>query len=346
LKKVKWMQHLSGRILKHSMADRFVTAYTESLAVIPVSLSATPDSEKEQKTPDTFSRIYANTFVQLDLFGASLKTSEDTSIWDSTKFTKAFEIWVTKLRQDCLQRQRSARHTRENGSLFSQVTGRADIWSTPTATMSKRSDEVQDSGRGVQPAEWEGLKDWKNWLTPKVRDFRGVENHIIRNGGKNIRKTGEQFSVGLPTQAYMEDMKMNWPTPKCQNANSPAKHGQGGMDLQTKVENWETPTVSRGGHTQKDGKIKPKLDQQVKNWPTPRTSDDSQFSQSRINRAEAGTMDKGKLQLREVAVQHGQPDQDRSSTTGKNRGQLNPAWVEQLMGLTAGWTNFDCLETE
>ncbi|MCK5616298.1 hypothetical protein KAR91_81300, partial [Candidatus Pacearchaeota archaeon] len=48
----------------------------------------------------------ANTFVQLDLFGASSRTSADTSIWDLTKFTKAFEIWVTRLRQDCLQRQR------------------------------------------------------------------------------------------------------------------------------------------------------------------------------------------------------------------------------------------------
>jgi len=41
----------------------------------------------------------------------------------------------------------------------------------------------------------------------------------------------------------------------------------------------------------------------------------------------------------------GQPDQDSPNTTGKNRGQLNPAWVEQLMGLPPGWTNFDCLET-
>jgi hypothetical protein len=42
----------------------------------------------------------------------------------------------------------------------------------------------------------------------------------------------------------------------------------------------------------------------------------------------------------------GQPDQGNPNMTGKSRGQLNPAWVEQLMGLSPGWTNFDCSEME
>ena len=33
-----------------------------------------------------------------------------------------------------------------------------------------------------------------------------------------------------------------WPTPKAQNANAPAEHGQGGRDLQTEVRMWPTPT--------------------------------------------------------------------------------------------------------
>jgi len=35
----------------------------------------------------------------------------------------------------------------------------------------------------------------------------------------------------------------------------------------------------------------------------------------------------------------GQPDLNRSNTIGKSQGQLNPDWVEQLMGIPLGWTN-------
>jgi len=45
----------------------------------------------------------------------------------------------------------------------------------------------------------------------------------------------------------------------------------------------------------------------------------------------------------------GLPGQDKSSIAGKSQGQfgvLNPAWVEHLMGVPTGWTDFDYLETE
>jgi hypothetical protein len=205
------------------MASRFVTEYTESLAVIPASRSATQDSEKEQMTPDTFSRIYASTFVQLDLFGVSSRTSVDTSTWDSMKFTKAFEIWVTKLRQDCLQRQKLAHLTRES--------------------------------------------DCSSWGTPRDCDYKGGD-----------RKDETKWS----------------------------------------------------------------LTEQVNNWPTVRASEYK------------GTGPKGSKSHRHMQEKHylcavvedGQPDQDKSNTNGSSRGQLNPAWVEQLMGLPQGWTNFDCSEME
>jgi len=54
---------------------------------------------------------------QLDLFGSSEKMSVDTLPLDSQLFIKAYEIWVTQLRQDCLRRQSVVRHKSENGSL-------------------------------------------------------------------------------------------------------------------------------------------------------------------------------------------------------------------------------------
>ena len=47
-------------------------------------------------------------------------------------------------------------------------------------------------------------KNHESWLTPKSRDYRDVENHILKSG-ENVRKTGQKFSVGLPTQAHMKE---------------------------------------------------------------------------------------------------------------------------------------------
>jgi hypothetical protein len=252
LKKAKWMRHLSGRILKPSLHNDFLEKYTASLADIPASHLVTPGSEKEQKILDTFGRIYSNTSVQLDLFGASSKTSQDTSHLDLMRFSRAFEIWVTKLRQDCLQRQRSGHHTKES-----------DYLSWPTVT---KSDTELINGKFKRRSE----------------------------------TTGEVY----------------------------------GSKLQDVAVNWETPTVSTGGHSQKDGTRVPKLDQQVKRWPTPTVPGPHQ-----VGKIEEWGGSKNKLR-------NSRPDPDKNNTTSKNRGQLNPAWVEQLMGLEAGWTNFDCWVTE
>lgn len=333
LNKVKWMQLLSGRILKPSMASHFVTKYTESLEVIPVSRSVMQGKEKEPKTPDTFSLIYANTYVQLDLFGASLKTSADTSIWDSTKFTKAFEIWVIMLRRDCLQRQRSARLIREND---------CSSWPTPNAT---------EGDRGCCKAK----------ITFDVVGFH-----------RESLTTGLNFGATLSAAI---NMTKNWGTPRSSDWKGSDRKDESKWSLTEQTRNWETPTVSRGGHTQKDGTTKPKLDQQVKNWLAPKVpsgggcprntpggglrkledqvevnwpSPTVAEGQKIGNNANYGQIALGNHPAIRGTVKRakkdkgdGQPDQDNLNTNGKNRGQLNPAWVEQLMGLPPEWTNFD-----
>ena len=118
LKKVSWMQRLSGRILRPSMDALFEEKYTASLEVIPASRSVAPENEKEQTTPDTFGRILLESCRQLDLFGASLKTSPDTLPLDSLKFTEAYEIWVTKLRLDSLVRLSAALTMKDKDFIF------------------------------------------------------------------------------------------------------------------------------------------------------------------------------------------------------------------------------------
>ena len=283
LSRVKWMRLLSGRILKPSMESRFVEKYTESLADIPASRSATPASEKERTTLDTFGRIYSNTSVQLDLFGASSKTSQDTSHLDSMRFSKAFEIWVTKLRQDCLRRQRLAHLTKESDCLS---------WPTPDTCP-----DAPNSGSNKKNVP-KNFHEVINWLTPRAND--PCENPDQFN--KRMGDRGEHCFGSLSAQ----------------------------------IQNWETPTVSRGGHTQSDGTIRPKLDQQVKNWPTPRTSE-YKGTGPKGSKSQKYMLDK-KYLCATVEEQDGQRAPDSPNTNGKNRGQLNPAWVEQLQGLPKNWT--------
>ena len=84
-KRVSWMPHLCGRILKPCQWSHFETELTSSLAVIPANLFQPQESDLEKKTPDTSGLTSATSSGQLDLFGVSLKMSKDTSVSDSEK---------------------------------------------------------------------------------------------------------------------------------------------------------------------------------------------------------------------------------------------------------------------
>jgi hypothetical protein len=110
---------------------------------------------------------------------------------------------------------------------------------------------------------------------------------------------------------------------------------------------WPTPTTadsrntrnatsgrSMGGGSHHSGVT---LCDAVRLWPTPRASD-----------AQRGSWD-GRPRGREgrplCEVIHGQPDLRSPSTPGNRHAQLNPDWVEGMMGLPRGWTAFACSET-
>jgi len=65
------------------------------------------------------------------------------------------------------------------------------------------------------------------------------------------------------------------------------------------------------------------------NWPTPRAT-----------KMEGTTSKDYGNCLLETVLEAGQPGPNNPNTTGKNL-ELNPNWVEQLMGLPIGWTDCD-----
>jgi DNA (cytosine-5)-methyltransferase 1 len=94
---------------------------------------------------------------------------------------------------------------------------------------------------------------------------------------------------------------------------------------------WPTPRAKESGDYQysqgNHNKKVPTLTGAVKMWPTPQASD---------NR------DRGNLSNPAIQRRVAQGKQvNLSMTVSEQSGQLNPDWVECLMGFPANWTNID-----
>ena len=96
-----------------------------------------------------------------------------------------------------------------------------------------------------------------------------------------------------------------WPTPTARCSQSPCKHGEGGPDLATYVK--LIPTVTTGAGM----------------------CGGSANYQRLKEMEEAGVIS----------------EEERRSMAAGNGGQLNPTWVEWLMGFPLGWTDLNASET-
>ena len=173
------------------------------------------------------------------------------------------------------------------------------------------------------------------WVTPQI-DFLGMRQSFTGSWPKQgmtvsgvayrLRPLVPRTSVGgggasrLPTPNAVDgqdNFPDSWGTKKgTQATNSLAMMAKTGL--------WPTPNVPNGGRTTwyaekvgnsyyHDGKkVQLVLEQAARMWPTPRVSD----------HGNPGV--------------HGQGGQDLRTEVG---GQLNPTWVEALMGLPQGWTD-------
>ena len=172
-KRVSWMQLLSGRILRPLMERDFAAKYTASLPVIPASRSRSLEKDRGQMTLDTFGRILAESCRQLDLFGVSSRTSPDTLLSDSPKFTESYEIWVTLLRQDCLQRQSAVSQWRkEHGFSY---------WRRPIASRMTYCYRGEDHKRPNLTLDGQV----KYWARPTSIDYKGTDQPN-REGGMSL----------------------------------------------------------------------------------------------------------------------------------------------------------------
>jgi hypothetical protein len=186
----------------------------------------------------------------------------------------------------------------------------------------------------------------------------------------------ERIMSPLPTNGTESG---SWPTPDAQAMNlnaDPVKHmerlarlkekhnngNEAGLTLGVAVKMWQTPTVQdangRTHHNQRDGSKRASLLGQITMWPPP-AARDCKGSNSRQHCETNGT---GRKHMDQLANAVAYPDlrfatpQARDFRTGQQSrwdnpertrnlndqigGQLNPTWVEWLMGWPVGWT--DC----
>jgi hypothetical protein len=335
-KRDSWTQHLSGRILRPSLGQRFVTEWTSSLGATHASPSVQPGNEKVSKTRGIFGRLLQMVFDFSDPSSASLKTSKDISRWGCPTSSKTWQEWVIERRGAYSARLNVERRTSASG---------CSSWPSPVASEVRQG--FQDRSRGMKGSQ-ESLTTVvvKSWPTPAARDHKDTgENVDMEKVAAKSKLAGVVAVHGpaVPASSSTDGSRPGlsqegrlWMTPKSgacgMTATTSGRPLERATQLTTQVhvveKQWQTATVSTGAHRQKDGSMIDKLDQQVKSWATPRagktTDENPETWKARQEKGDVSTMPL--------------TAQVKNHTNGK----LNPRWVETLMGLPVGWTMPSC----
>ena len=100
---------------------------------------------------------------------------------------------------------------------------------------------------------------------------------------------------------------------------------------------WKTPIASDSANREfyHNSRGEPNLSGMVKMWPTPKASD---YKGSGPAGTKSAVHDLKKHNLKGAVMFYPNMSQE-------NGGQLNPTWVEYLMGFPLGWTDLNASET-
>jgi hypothetical protein len=312
------MQHLSSRMLKPSLTESFVDAWTSSLEDSRVSHSVLLESVKLLKTPDISSPTSQTESESANLELFSLKTYKESSPARqptenpfSNMSSESWKEWVIEQRQEYSQRKKSAHLIRESES---------SSWATPVAM----NDGIYaDNSPNKNNRHGEGLATQaQNWPTMTVKSGGGLPPN-----SQSKSKSRKQHA-GHPLETAVMREPQNWPTATardwkgCGNAitRKDGKH---------RIDNLEA--VIKYGHPDR---VNPNTNgKSQESWPTPRANKvHPEITEQ--NREHLANRKKANL------------EEDIAGHCGKATGKLNPNWVEHLMGLPAGWTDLGSWETE
>jgi DNA (cytosine-5)-methyltransferase 1 len=208
----------------------------------------------------------------------------------------------------------SVRHTDARGSGYEQ-----NVWiGTPTAAMRVRSKKFREGKKLPTPAELV-----KMWPTPNAVVVECSPEHWLERR-ERFKRGESKFNPGLKLETAVH----MWPTPTVGVTE--------GGEQSDRVEKTKSGGYILRKKNKPDNTFGAKLSDAVlfeekKMWPTP-TARDHKDSGDNLN------LYRNKRQDAQLGVVT-----KRTNPTG---GQLNPTWVEWLMGWPIGWTDLKPLETD
>jgi hypothetical protein len=166
-----------------------------------------------------------------------------------------------------------------------------------------------------------------------------------------MTRNGKAFELPMLAPHTGENESGLLPTPEATNTKAVHLRTQGRPPRTY----FPTPSASRGGYNQSDSPgaaVRPSLDMMAKNFPTPRAS--AAMANGKAGRDDSDARLEDVIQNMETFRTPSSRDwKGQSAASWRDRetgdltptlpdqigGQLNPTWVELLMGYPPGWTD-------
>jgi len=269
------------------------------------NLSPSQVEKKVKKIQDTSGQSILDLSKNSDQLGLLEKMLVDTLNLVSTPYLRTWRAKVTPQGRLVFQLRASVQTTKEKES---------GSWPTPNARDWKDSMNKVPPSVGKTRGHSLGMKVAQRlWRTPDNMaggsNLPGIKKAL--DEGHLKRPSGQQIQIRLEDQVKEPRL---WPTPRASQAMN---------------ENLET--VEK--RVMKKGFLGAKLEEKIAIWPTP-AAHEGRLGYQRRDTGKKGTQ---KSLTTKVIDKEG----GREKTTG----QLNPTWVEWLMGYPIGWTDLNVSET-
>ena len=289
-------------------------------AAFPVKTSVSQEKAKGLTGRGLASgRKWPALLVRFDPSTCSWRIAQHSLFGDLAEFSETWPRWGTMRSGECWALSMPGLHTSGNAS---------GLLPTPLASLATNGDpnHRDSSGRpGLQMAAM-------MWQTPTVED---AGRKGSKEGWKKYQEGNQTSGCRLRNQVQM------WPTPNCPNGGRSVKH----------VTDWRGKSAYHNGK-----KVQVGLEAAVKMWPTPVAMMPTPTVHGNYNRKGmsknsgdglATFVAKFPTPCAQDAKNSPLPVSQRAGYLLKQReqpgGQLNPTWVEWLMGWPVGWSSLNKL---